>query len=149
MNKEVLVRIKGLQNIDMQEEAIEMIVPGEYYFRNGNHFIKYDEISEDTHEKTVNIIKLTREMMQVRKKGGTNTSMVFESRKKTETYYKTVLGSMQMGIATTKIEFVEAEDQLDVNVNYALELNREHIADCRLNVNVRDRKNSAAAGAGM
>ena len=49
MTKEVLVSISGLQfELDEKEtEAIEVICPGEYYFRNGKHYIIYEELIEE------------------------------------------------------------------------------------------------------
>ena len=37
MDKEVLIHVKGLQLIDStdEQEPVEIVVPGEYYFRNG------------------------------------------------------------------------------------------------------------------
>ena len=48
MTKDVLVSISGLHTDVMQEteeenEAIEVVNPANYYFRNGKHYIVYDE----------------------------------------------------------------------------------------------------------
>ena len=49
MEKEVLIHVKGLHMMDTPEgdEPIEIVVPGEYYFRNGSHYLRYEEILED------------------------------------------------------------------------------------------------------
>ena len=59
MDKEVLIHVKGLHMIDSQgeEEPVEIIVPGEYYFRNGSHYLRYEEIVEDSRKPTINYIK--------------------------------------------------------------------------------------------
>ena len=46
MEKEVLIHVKGLHMLDTQdgEEPIEIVVPGEYYFRNGSHYLRYEEL---------------------------------------------------------------------------------------------------------
>ena len=46
MEKEVLIHVKGLHMIDTPEgdEPIEIVVPGEYYFRNGSHYLRYQDI---------------------------------------------------------------------------------------------------------
>ena len=55
MDKEVLIHVKGLHMIDSQgeEEPVEIIVPGEYYFRNGSHYLRYEEIVEDSRKPTI------------------------------------------------------------------------------------------------
>ena len=48
MEKDVLVTIKGLQtleNIDNPEE-VELVAKGDYYYRNGHHYIFFEEMTE-------------------------------------------------------------------------------------------------------
>ena len=59
MTKDVLLSIKGLQFANEQDtEPVEVITSGDYYKRNGKHYILYDEIMEGFPEPTRNIIKL-------------------------------------------------------------------------------------------
>ena len=49
MTKEVMVTIAGLQAIGEDSEdqdAIELVHIGEYYKKNGNHYILFDEMME-------------------------------------------------------------------------------------------------------
>ena len=50
MDKEVLIHVKGLQLIDStdEQEPVEIVVPGEYYFRNGSHYLRFEEILEES-----------------------------------------------------------------------------------------------------
>ena len=70
---------------------MEVFSMGEYYFRNGTHYIKYDEMMEGFTEKTQNLIKIRDHSMELRKKGLTNVHMVFEEQKKNISYYQTPL----------------------------------------------------------
>ena len=44
MNKDVLIHVRGLQlmETDDEQEPIEIVVPGQYYFRNGSHYLRYE-----------------------------------------------------------------------------------------------------------
>ena len=46
MEKEVLIHVKGLtyDGHTRSDEPIEIVVPGEYYFRNGSHYLRYEEM---------------------------------------------------------------------------------------------------------
>ena len=88
---------------------------------------------------TSNLIKLQENCMEVTKRGLTNTHMVFEEQKKNMTYYDTPFGNLLVGIAATNVSMKESEEQIDVKVNYALEINYEHLADCTIDVKVRSR----------
>ena len=61
MQKEVLIHVRGLQMMDAQgdQEPIEIIVPGQYYFRNGSHYLRYEELLDETAEPTINYIKVS------------------------------------------------------------------------------------------
>ena len=134
MEKDVLIHVRGLQMLDDngQEEPIEIVVPGEYYFRNGSHYLRYEELMDDLGEPTVNYIKISQKGMEVRKKGPVKTHMVFEQGKKNMTLYSTPFGTLQMGISATNMELTETESCIDMKVNYSLDMNEEHVADCSL-----------------
>lgn len=83
MTKDVLLSIKGLQiGENEQNDTIEVISPGDYYFRNGKHFFMYEEVMEGQKESTRNMIKVRDNYMELTKKGAVNVHMIFEKIKK-------------------------------------------------------------------
>lgn len=139
MTKDVLISVKGLQLMGEGDQAdpIEVVTVGEYYFRNGHHYVKYDEVQEGFPGNTINYIKANDNALEVRKKGISNVHMVFEREKKNVTYYQTPMGNLQMGISATKVQCQETDQNIDIYVDYALELNNEHVADCFIQVNIQ------------
>ena len=135
MDKNVLIHIRGLQMMEPtdEQEPIELVVPGQYYFKNGSHYLRYEELMDETSaEPTVNYIKISSKAVEVRKKGLVNVHMVFERGKKNMTYYSTPYGTVEMGIAATGVMIEESENGIDMKVDYALDMNQEHVADCCL-----------------
>ena len=141
MNKDVLIHVRGLQMMetDDAQEPIEIVVPGQYYFRNGSHYLRYEEMLDDTAETTVNYIKMSPSGVEVRKQGQVNVHMVFEEGKKNKTFYNTPYGTLQMGISATGLELKESEDGIQMKVDYALDMNEEHVADCYLTVQAQSK----------
>lgn len=141
MNKDVLIHVRGLQRMetDDAQEPIEIVVPGQYYFRNGSHYLRYEEMLDDTAETTVNYIKMSPNGVEVRKQGQVNVHMVFEEGKKNKTFYNTPYGTLQMGISATGLELKESEDGIQMKVDYALDMNEEHVADCYLTVQAQSK----------
>ena len=139
MTKEVLIRVQGLQAIseEGEQEPIELVVPGEYYFRNGSHYLKYEEMLDDTARPTVNYIKMSGKGMEVRKKGLVNVHMVFEPGKKNMSYYTTPFGTLEMGISATRLEISEEQDILEARVHYSMDMNSEYYAECYLEIEVQ------------
>ena len=123
-----------------EQEPIELVVPGQYYFKNGSHYLRYEELMDETSaEPTVNYIKISSKAVEVRKKGLVNVHMVFERGKKNMTYYSTPYGIVEMGIAATGVMIEESENGIDMKVDYALEMNEEYVADCYLTVSAQSK----------
>lgn len=138
MTKEVLVSIKGLQfEGAMDSEEIETITRGQYYKKNEDHFVIYDELTEGSDVATRNIIKFDESKMNLTKSGLINTHMVFEEHKKSMTNYATPFGDILVGIHTKNIGMQENEEQIMVQVDYSLEINYEYLADCSITMDIR------------
>ena len=144
MTKDVLVTISGLQIMSMAEdsEPVEVITAGDYYKKNNKHYVIYDEVTEGFDGPTKNIIKLQEDCVDITKRGITNVHMVFEKNKKNITCYQTPFGNLMLGIDAKNISIKEDEHDISVNVEYALELNYEHIADCTVKMAIQSKEGS-------
>lgn len=144
MTKDVLVTISGLQIMGPEEdsEPVEVITAGDYYKKNNKHYVIYDEVTEGFDGTTKNIIKLQEDCIDITKRGITNVHMVFEKNKKNITCYQTPFGNLMLGIDAKNINIKEDEHDISVNVEYALELNYEHIADCTINMAIQSKEGS-------
>ena len=59
MTKDVLITISGVQILDEEDDDVEMVTRGDYYNKNGKHYITYDEVMEGFAEPVKNIIKVS------------------------------------------------------------------------------------------
>ena len=137
MTKEVLIHIRGLHTpgeSDGQEEPLELITPGEYYYRNKTHYLLYDEVMEGFTEPTHNMIKIRPGLMEVRKRGVVNVQMIFEKDKKNLTCYHTPFGRLEMEVAATRILMRESASGLEIHAEYALGMNGSPVTDCVMDI---------------
>ena len=140
MTKEVLVTISGLQfSPETENGPVEIITTGNYYKKNGKHYILYDEVQEGFDGVTKSVIKVNDDFLDVTKKGVTNVHMMFEKKRKNVTYYYTPYGSLLIGIDAKSVDVQETENDIDVKVNYELEVNYEHMADCCITMNIKSK----------
>lgn len=137
MTKEVLISISGIQIMDGEDNDVELITAGNYYMKNGKHYILYDEVMEGFEGVTKNTIRITPGNMDITKKGVANVHMEFVENKKNLSCYATPYGDMMVGINTSQISISEAEDQLKVKVDYTLDINYEPVSKCNIIVNVQ------------
>lgn len=140
MTKEILVKIRGLQFAGEDDsDSMEVITSGIYYKKNGKHYVLYEEVMEGTGEITKNMIKIGTNSIEVTRKGVTATHLVFEKDKKNISYYYTPYGNFLIGIDTKEMNVDETDLDIHVKVNYGLEINDEHMADCNIIIEVKSK----------
>lgn len=138
MTKEIMVSVSGIQFEIEPSEPVELITVGDYYNKNGKHYIFYEEADQED-GLTKNRIKIAPGKIEVVKSGATNAQMIFEEGKTNLTYYDTVMGSLLMGVTTSSIHVKEEENRIRAKVQYSLEVNYSHISDCEITINVKSR----------
>ncbi|MBO5461230.1 MAG: DUF1934 domain-containing protein [Ruminococcus sp.] len=143
MTKDVIIAISGFQQSIMEEqpemenEEIEVIMPATYYFKNGKHYILYDEVVEGIPEGIKNRLKITGDhQVEMLKTGATNTHMVFEKYRQTQTQYETPFGQMLVSIYTTQMDIQCEEDKMNLFIKYKMDIEHEPYADCTIKIHV-------------
>ena len=139
MNKEVIINISGLQLDAGTEEPIELMTTGDYYLKNGKHYVIYDELTDDS-QVVKNRLKISPKVVEVTKKGASSSRMVFERGKENLTYYDTPFGSLLLGINTSKIDLEEKEDSMALHIDYGLSINSDHVSDCSIDVSIASKQ---------
>lgn len=137
LTKDIRVSVSGIQFEIEPEEPVELITFGDYYHKNGKHYILYDEIDMEEGENIKNRIKIGDGKIEVVKSGTTNGQLIFEQGKNHMTYYDTAMGSLLMGVNTASIRMIEEEDHIQAKVRYSLEMNYNHISECEITIDVR------------
>lgn len=135
MTKNVLVRVKGVQQDDAGEMCCtETAVPGEYYFRKGSHYIFYEETAEDSGESIKNSLKLKEHKLELTRKGAINSLMVFETGKCHITDYITPFGRLQLETVTSRILLLEEKECIRIKAEYELRANEARLSKCKLSI---------------
>lgn len=145
MTKEVLLTLRGLQFDQREEDAdkVEIVTVGDYYKRNDRHYVIYEEITEGFTQPTKNRLKFSEHMLELSRNGLVNVHMVFQENKKNLTNYNTPFGQILVGIDTKKIQVEEHDDNIIVDVDYALDINYEFLSDCHIRIDICSKENSS------
>lgn len=143
MTKDVMIRIKGLQYTEGQEsDTTELMLPGQFFERDGLSFVKYDEIVEEGGETIRNLLKFSDTKLTVIRHGAVESSMSFEKGKKLRSLYRTPFGDLEVGTLVSRFLILRTEENIRLEVDYALEMNGVHAAENRIAVTIRSRKNA-------
>ena len=85
-----------------------------------------------------NTIKITGDrLFEINKSGIASTRMVFEKDRINMTNYQTPFGDMMVVIHTKDMRVDVQEENIDVHINYALDVNNEPLSECEIKVNIR------------
>ena len=80
MTENVILTVRGHQT-DLGEDATtELIAGAAYYYRNGKHYILYDEIDPESGEQSGNTIKIGEDRVDVIRRGAGKVHMVLRRR---------------------------------------------------------------------
>lgn len=144
MTKEVLLTLQGLQFDQREEDAdkIEMVTVGDYFKKNDRHYVVYEEVTEGFEQPTKNRLKFSDHMVELTRNGLVNVHMIFQENKKNMSNYNTPFGQILVGIDTKRISIDEKEDNIVVDVDYALDINYEFLSDCHIKIDIRSKENS-------
>ena len=144
MTKEVLLTLQGLQFDQREEDAdkIEMVTVGYYFKKNDRHYVVYEEVTEGFEQPTKNRLKFSDHMVELTRNGLVNVHMVFQENKKNMSNYNTPFGQILVGIDTKRINIEEKENNIVVDVDYALDINYEFLSDCHIKIDIRSKENS-------
>lgn len=147
MTTEVLIHIKTQQILrdrteQEEDDVIELMVGGQYYFRNGTHYLLYEETMEGFTEITQNLVKFRGDFMEVRKKGTVNVTMTFEKGQKNISMYKTPFGMLEMEFETKKVSIKNVGTNMEICAEYVLGMSGNPIADCKMQMLVTAKENA-------
>lgn len=121
MNKDILVRVKGIQG-GSPEEVIETITPGLYFNKGGKDTIKYEDRSLEDGQVTHTTVKIEGKKVTVIRHGAANTRLVYEEGEVRQTPYETPFGIFELAMMTQKVQIMREEDSLVLEVDFTIEI---------------------------
>lgn len=138
MTKEVSILINSLQKQE-QGESVAVGFTGNYYLKNGIHYIFYDEVTEGG-SIIKNSVRISQRRVEIAKKGELSYRLVFETSENNVSYYITPYGKLEMDISTESVEVHESDDSIGVKIKYALKIDKEHYTDCEVAIDISSAK---------
>ncbi len=136
MEEEIQSDGEDIEEIETQDDEIEVINVGTYSIVNGKEYVRYEEVYDDSQERSNSMIKIDGDSIEVTKKGVVSTKMIFTRGRKIMSYYDTPYGSMSIGIVTKELEIERTDDTISIYLVYGMEVNCEHLSDCDMHITI-------------
>lgn len=138
MTKDIILTISGIH--DHGEGAagpIERILPGQYYLKNGKHYVIYDEPIEGSDGKTKSTLKFADNQVELIRNGAAAAYMVFQKEQEHRTVYQTPMGALIFSVYTEDMVADIGEDCMNLEIHYFLKAQEQIVSESTLRLQVR------------
>lgn len=128
MKEDIRVVVKGVQrHADYIDEIVTNAI-GKHSVVNGRHVVKYRELCKGGHV-TENRLEIGNRSVSLQRSGSLLSEMSFIEGKCTESDYINTFGELHVGIRTLSCHPVIDDDNIHVELNYDLFINRQFVSN--------------------
>ena len=121
MTKDIIITISGLHdNEGTTDEPIETMTPGQYFFKNGKHYVVYDEVLDGLEGTLKSTIKFTEDQVELIRNGAASARMVFQPGQEHMVIYQTPMGPLSISLYTEEIIAEIGEERMALHIDYSL-----------------------------
>lgn len=137
MTKDIILTISGLHAADGEaDEPVELISPGQYFLKNGKHYILFDEVMEGVDGIIKSTIKFTEERVELLRNGAASARMIFQKDHEHTMIYQTSMGPLSMSVYTEDIKTKIGEEQMDLEIRYSLKTEGIVVTESTVQMNI-------------
>ncbi len=137
MTKDIILTISGLHATDGEtDDPVEIITPGQYFLKNGKHFIVYDEVMEGIEGSVKSTIKFTESKVELMRTGAASTRMEFEEGKEHMVIYQTPMGPLSISLYTEELVSKIEEEKMELKIRYSLKAEEQVITESVVRIEI-------------
>jgi len=138
MKKDVLINIKGVYANEDDRDVIEIFTTGQYYKKNGDYYISYDETEATGFEGSRTTLKVEREKVTLERKGAANSQLIVEQGVRHQCYYDMGFGDLMIGVSGNRIKSSLTDAGGNLEFKYSLDVNSMLASENEMYINVQE-----------
>lgn len=121
MTKDIILTISGLHTADGEQDApIETLTPAQYFYKNGKHYVTYDEVMEGLEGTLKSTLKFTERSVELIRNGAASTRMIFQPGHEKMMIYQTPMGPLSISLYTEEIDAQIGEERITLKIDYSI-----------------------------
>lgn len=137
MTKDIILTISGLHATDGEmDDPVEVLSPGQYYFKNGKHYVVYDEVMEGIDGVVKSTLKFTEDQVELFRSGAASARMVFQKQQEHMAVYQTPMGPLSISLYTEDIISDFREERMNLEIIYSLKTEGIMITESTVRLNI-------------
>ncbi len=139
MKKDVLISIKGISNVDGEEDVMELMTVGNLFVKDGKQIITYKESEATGFEGTTTMLELTgNSSVILKRRGASRSELIIEKGRRHLCHYDTGAGDIMIGVFSDSITNTLGETGGDVSFKYSLDINSSLASENEVYINVKE-----------
>lgn len=137
--KDVVIDIKGTQEVDGEEDVVRVTTVGKMEIINGKTYLRYEDSIATGMEGVSCLIKIDREDNSVvmSRSGALNSRMYIKKGQRHICHYETGHGTVTMGIFGETVQENIGKDGGSLYMSYTLDVNYGMISRNKVEINVK------------
>ncbi len=137
--KDVIIDIKGTQEVNGEEDVIEVTTVGKMNIINGKTYLKYEDSAATGIEGVSCVIKIDDEddSVLMSRSGVFNSRMYIKSGQRHICHYETGQGTITLGIFGEVIRHSITKDGGELFMSYTLDVNYGMVSRNKVEISVR------------
>ena len=121
MTRDIILTISGLHTADGEQDApIETLTPAQYFYKNGKHYVTYDEVIEGLEGSLKSTLKFTEEYVELIRNGAASTRMIFQPGHEKMMINQTPMGPLSISLYTEEIDARIGEERITLKIDYSI-----------------------------
>ena len=136
--EKVIVKVRGEQtDMEGEKSRIEMVAEGRHYYRDGKHYVLYEDNVMDSTGRISTVLKIAPDSVVLLRSGAVHQEQRFETRTHSVSQYQTPYGSLELAVQTDEVHIVYGTVSGQVDVRYALSVNGQVETKNELHIEIR------------
>jgi uncharacterized beta-barrel protein YwiB (DUF1934 family) len=136
MKKRAIITVASKQK-GIEDSAIEVVTPGEFYKDEDCYYVKYDETELSGMEGTKTTMKVSPNSFLLSRRGTTNAEMSFKTDGREISMYDTPYGTLELKVETKDLKIDLNDNGGEVVIDYNLAISGQQPQNTLLKVNIK------------
>ena len=139
MKKDVFITIKGIQNVDGEKDTTELFTQGNFYQKNSNYYITYDESEATGFQGSTTTLKIEGSgKVTLIRSGTTQSHLIVENGERNVGHYGTDQGNLAIGVYAKQVSSSLTNNGGDLFFSYSLDVNSNLISENEVYINIKE-----------
>ena len=140
--KDVIIDIKGTQNVNGVEDTVELTTVGKMNIKDGKTYLRYDDSSSSGEDGVSCLIKIddSENSVVMQRSGRLNSRMYIKKGQRHICHYDTSEGPITMGIFGENVRSSLDENCGSLFMSYTIDVNYGMLSRNKVEISVRETK---------